>query len=75
MTGMVQRDGALRIAEQGGFRVGVTRASRAYGTAAADQMYVGYQIPAERRHALPLVLVHPTPRRCSWRSAQRRGRA
>ena len=55
---MGQGNGPLRIAEQGGFWVGVTRASRPYGTAAAGQMYVGYQIPAERRHARPLVLVH-----------------
>ena len=51
-------DGPLRIAAQGGFWVGVTRTALPAGTAASGQMYVGYQIPAERRHTLPLVLVH-----------------
>ncbi|WP_424136620.1 alpha/beta hydrolase [Roseomonas chloroacetimidivorans] len=55
---MAEGGGPLRIAEQGGFWVGVTRTSLPHGTAAAGQMYVQYQLPAERRHALPLVLVH-----------------
>jgi pimeloyl-ACP methyl ester carboxylesterase len=48
----------LVLANQGFFWVGVTRKPQPYGLAAAGQMFVQYQIPAERRHALPLVMVH-----------------
>src|SRR3712207_1539584 len=50
--------GPLMIAEQGVFWVGVERVQRRYGLAAAGQMFVQYQIPAERRHPWPLVMVH-----------------
>jgi pimeloyl-ACP methyl ester carboxylesterase len=48
----------LVLADQGFFWVGVTRDQQPYGLAAAGQMFVQYQIPAERRHALPVVMVH-----------------
>jgi pimeloyl-ACP methyl ester carboxylesterase len=47
-----------RIADQGFFFVGLTRAARPYGTAVAGQMYVQYQVPAELRHPYPIVMVH-----------------
>ncbi|WP_424140755.1 alpha/beta hydrolase [Roseomonas chloroacetimidivorans] len=48
----------LVLADQGFFWVGVTRQEQPYGLAAGGQMFVQYQIPAERRHALPVVMVH-----------------
>lgn len=48
----------LHIADQGFFYVGVERSPQPYGTAIAGQMYVQYQIPVERRHRYPLVMVH-----------------
>ncbi len=49
---------ALKLADQGGFWVGVKRKQMAYGTIAQGQMFVQYMIPAEKRHALPVVMVH-----------------
>ncbi len=49
---------ALRLADQGGFWVGVRRKSMPYGTIAQGQMFVQYMIPAERRYPYPIVLVH-----------------
>src|SRR5262249_11740185 len=49
---------AVKLAEQGGFWVGVRRRTMPYGTIAQGQMFVQYMIPAERRHPYPIVLVH-----------------
>jgi pimeloyl-ACP methyl ester carboxylesterase len=49
---------ALRLADQGCFWVGVKRKQMPYGTIAQGQMFVQYMIPAEKRHALPIVMVH-----------------
>jgi len=49
---------ALKLADQGGFWVGVRKKSMPYGTIAQGQMFVQYMIPAERRHPYPVVLVH-----------------
>ena len=48
----------LTIADQGFFWVGVTRRQQGYGLTAPGPMYVQYQIPAERRHRYPLIMVH-----------------
>jgi pimeloyl-ACP methyl ester carboxylesterase len=50
--------GNLTIAQQGAFWVGVQRTEKPFGLVANGQMYVQYQIPAERRHRYPLVMVH-----------------
>ena len=49
---------ALKLADQGGFWVGIKRKQMPYGTIAQGQMFVQYMIPAEKRHALPVVMVH-----------------
>ncbi len=49
---------ALKLADQGGFWVGVKRKQMPYGTIAQGQMFVQYMIPAQKRHALPVVMVH-----------------
>jgi pimeloyl-ACP methyl ester carboxylesterase len=49
---------ALRLADQGGFWVGVQRKSMPYGTIAQGQMFVQYMIPAEKRYRYPVVLMH-----------------
>ena len=49
---------SLRLADQGGFWIGVRRKAMPYGTIAQGQMFVQYMIPAERRHQYPVVLVH-----------------
>jgi pimeloyl-ACP methyl ester carboxylesterase len=49
---------ALKLADQGGFWVGVQRKRMPYGTIAQGQMFVQYMIPAVKRHALPVVMVH-----------------
>jgi pimeloyl-ACP methyl ester carboxylesterase len=49
---------ALMLADQGGFWVGIQRKQMPYGTIAQGQMFVQYMIPAEKRHALPVVMVH-----------------
>jgi pimeloyl-ACP methyl ester carboxylesterase len=49
---------ALKLADQGCFWVGVQRKTMLYGTIPQGQMYVQYMIPAERKHALPIVMVH-----------------
>jgi pimeloyl-ACP methyl ester carboxylesterase len=49
---------ALKLADQGGFFVGVQRKTMPYGTIALGQMFVQYMIPAEKRHPYPVVMVH-----------------
>jgi pimeloyl-ACP methyl ester carboxylesterase len=49
---------ALRLADQGGFWVGVNRKTMPYGTIPQGQMFVQYMIPADRRHPLPVVMTH-----------------
>jgi len=49
---------ALKLADQGCFWVGVQRKQMPYGTVAQGQMFVQYMIPAQKRHALPVVMVH-----------------
>jgi len=49
---------ALKLADQGGFWVGIKHKQMPYGTIAQGQMFVQYMIPAEKRHALPVVMVH-----------------
>ena len=49
---------ALKLADQGGFWVGVQRKSMSYGTIPLGQMWAQYMIPAERRYPYPVVLVH-----------------
>jgi len=49
---------ALKLADQGGFFVGVQQKRMPYGTIALGQMFVQYMIPAEKRHPYPVVLVH-----------------
>jgi pimeloyl-ACP methyl ester carboxylesterase len=49
---------ALKLADQGCFWVGVQRKQMPYGTIAQGQMFVQYMIPAEKGHALPVVMVH-----------------
>lgn len=48
----------LVLADQGFFWVGVNRIESPFGLVASGQMYVRYQIPAERRHRYPIVMVH-----------------
>jgi pimeloyl-ACP methyl ester carboxylesterase len=49
---------ALKLADQGGFWVGVKPKQMPYGTIAQGQMFVQYMIPAEKRHEFPVVMVH-----------------
>jgi pimeloyl-ACP methyl ester carboxylesterase len=49
---------ALRLADQGGFWVGIRKKTMPYGTIPQGQMFVQYMIPAERRHPYPVVLIH-----------------
>ena len=49
---------ALRLADQGGFFVGIGRKAMPYGTIPQGQMFVQYMIPAERRYPYPIVMVH-----------------
>ena len=49
---------ALKLADQGGFWVGVQRKQMPYGTIPQGQMFVQYMIPEKKRHALPVVMVH-----------------
>ena len=49
---------ALKLADQGGFWVGVQKKKMPYGTIAQGQMFVQYMIPAERRHPYPVVMIH-----------------
>jgi pimeloyl-ACP methyl ester carboxylesterase len=49
---------ALRLADQGGFWVGVGRKRMPYGTIAQGQMFVQYMIPAEKRYPYPVILIH-----------------
>jgi pimeloyl-ACP methyl ester carboxylesterase len=49
---------ALKLADQGGFWVGVGQKQMPYGTIAQGQMFVQYMIPAEKRYPYPVVMVH-----------------
>src|SRR5581483_1814581 len=49
---------AVRLADQGGFWIGIQRKRLAYGTIPVGQMFVQYMIPAERRAEYPVVMVH-----------------
>jgi len=49
---------AMRLADQGGFFVGIRRKPMPYGTIPQGQMFVQYMIPAERRYQYPVVMVH-----------------
>ena len=49
---------ALKLADQGGFWVGVQRKKMSYGTIAMGQMYVQYMIPEEKRYPYPVIMVH-----------------
>ena len=49
---------ALKLADQGGFWVGVGRKQMPYGTISQGQMFVQYMIPAEKRYPYPIVMVH-----------------
>ncbi len=48
----------LRVAEQGAFYVGGHYEPTDRGLLMAGQIYVEYQIPARRRHVLPIVMIH-----------------
>lgn len=59
MSALVRaQQGPITITDQGGFWIGVKRSNTPAGTLASNQMYVQYQIPAERRHEYPIVMVH-----------------
>ena len=49
---------ALKLADQGGFWIGVQRKQMPYGTIAQGQMFVQYMIPEKKVNPLPLVMVH-----------------
>jgi pimeloyl-ACP methyl ester carboxylesterase len=49
---------ALKLADQGGFWIGVQRKKMPYGEIPLGQMFVQYMIPAERKHRYPVVCVH-----------------
>ena len=49
---------AVRLADQGGFFVGIKRKAMPYGTIPQGQMFVQYMIPAEKRYPYPVVMVH-----------------
>jgi len=49
---------ALKLADQGGFWVGVQRKKMSYGEIAMGQMFVQYMIPAEKRYPYPVIMVH-----------------
>ena len=49
---------ALKLADQGGFWVGIKRKQMPYGTIAQGQMFVQYMIPEKKTHPLPVVMVH-----------------
>ena len=49
---------ALRLADQGGFFVGIGRKKMPYGSIPQGQMFVQYMIPAEQRYPYPIVMVH-----------------
>ncbi len=49
---------ALKLADQGGFYVGIGRKQMPYGAIPQGQMFVQYMIPAEKRYPYPVVMVH-----------------
>jgi pimeloyl-ACP methyl ester carboxylesterase len=48
----------IRLADQGGFFVGVRHKAMPYGTIPQGQMFVQYMIPAEQRYPYPIVMIH-----------------
>jgi pimeloyl-ACP methyl ester carboxylesterase len=48
----------FKLADQGGFWIGVQRKSMPYGTIPQGQMWVQYMIPVEKKHPYPVVMVH-----------------
>ncbi len=48
----------FKLADQGHFWVGVQRKTTTYGTIPMGQMFVQYMKPAEKKHPLPIVMVH-----------------
>ena len=48
----------MRLSEQGHFFVGTEHKEMSYGTIISGQMFVQYLIPENRRHDIPVVLVH-----------------
>jgi pimeloyl-ACP methyl ester carboxylesterase len=48
----------MRLADQGGFFVGIRRKAMPYGTIPQGQMFVQYMIPAEQRYPYPIVMMH-----------------
>jgi pimeloyl-ACP methyl ester carboxylesterase len=48
----------VRLADQGHFWVGVQRKTMPYGTIPMGSMYTQYMKAAEKRHPLPIVMVH-----------------
>jgi pimeloyl-ACP methyl ester carboxylesterase len=48
----------VKLADQGGFWVGVKHKQMPYGTIAQGQMFVQYMIPEKKTHPLPVVMVH-----------------
>jgi pimeloyl-ACP methyl ester carboxylesterase len=59
----LERDGAthsrpLAIAEQGYFFVGGKYVDRPNGQIMAGQMYVQFQIPEQRKHPYPIIMIH-----------------
>lgn len=57
-AGSARAGSPVTISEQGAFWVGVGRRPTEAGTAAEAAMYVQYQIPADLRYPLPVVMVH-----------------
>ncbi|HEY1308152.1 MAG TPA: alpha/beta fold hydrolase [Vicinamibacterales bacterium] len=49
---------AVRLADQGGFFVGIKRKPMPYGAIPQGQMFVQYMIPAAQRYPYPIVMVH-----------------
>ncbi len=51
-------ESAVKLADMGYFWVGTESKKVSYGTIVAGQMYVEWLEPAERKHPVPIVLVH-----------------
>jgi pimeloyl-ACP methyl ester carboxylesterase len=58
-NGATKKDStAMKLADQGFFWVGAEHKTMPYGTIISGQMYVQYLIPAQVRHAYPVIVVH-----------------
>jgi pimeloyl-ACP methyl ester carboxylesterase len=57
-TGAARQGEPLVIADQGHFFTGIQRVEKPFGLVPTGQMFVQYQIPADRKHATPIVMVH-----------------